>query len=224
MNEKISKGRRTLNVGTGLGIRKNRLSMKVCNIIFWEIVIPIVTFGCESWVLSEKDIENPHSFQRFAGKCIQRFHKRSPNSSAFYGLEWLRITTFIAIKKLFFVLTVVKMDLDNFFRKIFLGRLEVFLDNMQECKVNDLCSPFYDIFNVCDEFGLIKEVYDMLTCAKPPESKINWLNTVWNRAWKMDDMYWMMTNVLHKNNNFLVGIMTSTVYVMTTNAGQTFQR
>ena len=96
--EKISKGRRTLNAITGLGIRKRGHSMKVCNIIFWGIVIPIVTFGCKAWVLLDKDIENLLSFHRFSEKRIQRFKQSSHNSCAFYGLGWSRITTFISIK------------------------------------------------------------------------------------------------------------------------------
>ena len=34
VEEKISKGRKTLNASSGLGLRKNGLNMSTCNIIF----------------------------------------------------------------------------------------------------------------------------------------------------------------------------------------------
>ena len=56
VEEKVAKGRRALNAASGLGIRRNGLSISTCNMIFWTIVIPIITFGCELWVLQEDDI------------------------------------------------------------------------------------------------------------------------------------------------------------------------
>ena len=47
VEEKISKGRKTLNASSGLGIRKNGLNMGKCNLIFWQVVVPTVTFGSE---------------------------------------------------------------------------------------------------------------------------------------------------------------------------------
>ena len=57
VEEKISKGRKTLNASTGLGIRKNGLNMGTCNLIFWQVVVPTVTFGSKVWICSEKDEE-----------------------------------------------------------------------------------------------------------------------------------------------------------------------
>ena len=62
VKEKNIKGRRALNACAGIGIRKNGLTMNTCSIIFWSIVIPIITFGAEMWILSEKDLENLNTF------------------------------------------------------------------------------------------------------------------------------------------------------------------
>ena len=32
-------------------VRHNGLSISTCNVVFWTIVIPIVSFWCELWVL-----------------------------------------------------------------------------------------------------------------------------------------------------------------------------
>ena len=47
VSEKICKGRRALNAASGIGIRKSGITIKTCNLIFWTIVMPIITFGCE---------------------------------------------------------------------------------------------------------------------------------------------------------------------------------
>ena len=47
IENKIGKGRKTLNAATGLGVKRNGLSMAVCNMIFWMVIVPITTYGSE---------------------------------------------------------------------------------------------------------------------------------------------------------------------------------
>ena len=102
VTEKIGKGRRALNAASGLGIRINGITMKTCNLIFWTIVMPIITFGSEIWMISDKDIDSLQNFQRYAGRRVQRFPKKSPSCSSYFGLGWIRIDTYVQIKKLLF--------------------------------------------------------------------------------------------------------------------------
>ena len=41
--------------------------MKSCSILFWSIIVPIVTYGCEVWVMSCEEIELVRKFQREIG-------------------------------------------------------------------------------------------------------------------------------------------------------------
>ena len=86
VEENISKGRKTLNASTGLGIRKSGLNMGTCSVIFRQVVVPTATFGSEVLITTECDNEHILSFQRYAGRRIQRFPHRAPNASSFYGL------------------------------------------------------------------------------------------------------------------------------------------
>ena len=85
VSEEVSKGRNVLNVAPGIGIRKNGLNTIFCNLIFWAVIVSILTFGCDMWILSVKDEEDILSFQRFAGRHIQRFPQRSPNLTSSFG-------------------------------------------------------------------------------------------------------------------------------------------
>ena len=98
VEEKIGKGRRTLNATSGLGIRKNGLSMKTCNLIFWTVVVPTLTFGSEIWCINDREVELLQSFQRYSGRRVQRFPKRSPKCTSYYGLGWIRIETYSSKK------------------------------------------------------------------------------------------------------------------------------
>ena len=89
VEEKNSKGRKTLNASTGLGIRKNGLNMMTCNRTFWEVVAFTVTFGSEVWIISGKDEENLLNFQKYACRRLQRFPHQASSLSSFYGLGWL---------------------------------------------------------------------------------------------------------------------------------------
>ena len=79
VEDKVSKGRKTINASTGLGICKSGLNMATCNAIFWQVVVPTVTFGSEVWVNSDRDEELLLAFQRYAGRRIQIFPQRAPN-------------------------------------------------------------------------------------------------------------------------------------------------
>ena len=43
--EKISKACRTLNAASGLSTRKSGITIRTCNLIYWTVVVPILTYG-----------------------------------------------------------------------------------------------------------------------------------------------------------------------------------
>ena len=153
VNEKISKGRKTLNAATGLGVRRNGLCMAICNLIFWMVVLPITTYGAEIWVMCQKYIDNLEAFQRYAGRRFQRFNPSFPNISSFYGLGWIGIVTFICIKKLMFVHTILDMDENNYIKKIFKDRSLTFNEDIRRGVTN----ISVDIFSICSKSVLTSE-------------------------------------------------------------------
>ena len=213
VTEKISKGRRAFNACSGIGIRKNGLTMQACNIIFWGIVMPIVTFGSELWCLSDADYNNLSIFQRRIGRRIQRFSYRSPNCSSFFGLGWLRITTYILVKKLLFALTILRLEPENVVRRIFTTKVRMFNDNRDECSKNCNHSPAYDILNNALKAGVYNILYDMTMGKKQIIPKVTWLKLIWSKAWQIDDIYWHTTSVLNKNNDLLMKISSTSRYL-----------
>ena len=202
VKEKICKGRRALNASAGLGIRRNGLTLKTCSLIYWTIVVPIITFGCEVWHISENDHENLLQFQRYAGRRVQRFPARSPNGSCFFGLGWLRITTFIMVKKLIFALTFLRMDLDNVVRRVFIARWEYMEGGMPGNK-HECYSPTNGIMVTAKKFGVYNLLQGMVSGSLPVMSKAKWSEYVWRKAWELDDLYWESTAILNNRNDLL---------------------
>ena len=171
-SEKISKGRKALNAATSLGVKRYGLTMQACSTIFWSMIIPIVTYGSELWILDERDIDMLDSFQRYAGRRVQRFHNRSPKQTSFVGLGWMRIESFINGKKLLFVRSILSMDAESVYRKIFVQRFTVFNNDVDRCSNNTHKSPIFDILRVAIILGLydrIRGMVNMITCTlKPP--------------------------------------------------------
>ena len=203
VEEKISKGRKTLNASTGLGIRKNGLTMGTCNIVYWQVVVPTITFGSEVWVSSERDDELLLAFQRYAGRRVQRFPQRSPNSSSFYGLGWMKLTLYIQVKKLLFILTILMMEPENVIRKIFEYKLMQFSTDTAKCRENKFKSPIFDILEIAINFGLYGVIKDMTFNIVPVSPKKRWSNLVWQRAWKLEDSNWRAANIILKENDLL---------------------
>ena len=64
--EKIIKARKVLNMSCSIGIKRGGLNLSTSNLIYWTVIIPILCFGCEIWVIKKKDEELLAAFQRYA--------------------------------------------------------------------------------------------------------------------------------------------------------------
>ena len=190
VTEKIGKGRRALNAASGLGIRINGITMKTCNLIFWTIVMPIITFGSEIWMISDNDIDSLQNFQRYAGRRVQRFPKKSPSCSSYFGLGWIRIDTYVQIKKLLFVLTMISMEANNMLRIVFNERVKQYINNNDLGRRNFHNSPIFEMLNVAARFGLLQQILEMTLGNAEVFSKPAWSKLVWERGWNLDDLCW----------------------------------
>ena len=202
--ERICKSRRSLNAASGLGIRKNRLNMITCNIIFWTIIVPILSFGCEMWVLTERDKENIMAFQRFAG----RGNSASPPSVAELDkFLWFRLgETYLPSyykESFFFILTIMRMECTNVNRSIFITRAMAYRNNPQECSANKHRSPIFDILNAAKRVGMLNTVYSMINGSTPIPGKRAWSERVCSQAWKLEDAYWESIALINRDCKYL---------------------
>ena len=213
VEEKIGKGRRALNAAAGLGIRKNGLSVATCNMIFWTIVVPIVTFGCELWSLQDDDIHKLNVFQRYAGRRVQRFSQRSPGCSSFYGLGWIRIETLILVKKVLFIHSILRITANAIITGVFKVRVIDYIKDRTLSEANNYDSPVFDLLNAGKRLGLLGVILDILGGVRPIGSKTAWSKIVWERAWALDDTHWRSMSMVHNSNDMLFYTIPSSRYL-----------
>ena len=171
-------------MSTNVGIRKGGLNLSTCNIIFWTVVVPTLIFGCETWVLKNKDCQMLSAFQRYAARRLQRLHARCLNITSIFCLGWMDIVLFIKAKKIIFVRTILSMNECMLIRRVFLERLNSFNENCE----NKMDSPIVQILKYCHDFGLMAEITQMANGHHI--EKGTWKKKVWKKAWEKEKAGW----------------------------------
>ena len=210
--EKISKSRKALSAASALGIKRGGISIRACNIIYCCLIVPILTYGAELWVLKQSDVEALDKFQRYAGRRIQRFPSSSPNETSFRGLGWMRLENYINAKKLIFIRTILIRKDDCIFKQVFKERANVFNENINECIQNHYDSPIFDMLRVALIFDIYDSVMNM-TFRNHSYSKQQWKSKVWSRAWEIEDCDWRYGTLFHTSMEKINLTIGSTYYL-----------
>ena len=185
--EKVKKARTALNMATCMGIRKGGLNILTCCIIYWTVVIPTLCFGCELWILKQKDIQILQSFQRYAARRIQRLHPRSLNATSRVCLGWIDVVYYIMAKKAIFIRSIIMMKDYIPIRNVLAARLEEYPNSISTANAHD--SPIFDLLNTCSSLKLLPTVRTMMEGTFV--SKKKWKDMVWASAWacELNDWY-----------------------------------
>ena len=184
--DRISRGRRAFHAISSIGIKDKGVNMSVCTTIFWAIIMPIVTYGAELWVLQPDETEKLCIFQRYIARRCQRFPKRSPNYSSVNPLGWTNIDSYIKVKKLLFLRTILVMPDQAVCKRILVARSAIYREDPVTCSRNDYDSPIFEILNVSAELGILEFCMAMIEggCHL---SKLEWKEYVWNLVWRSED-------------------------------------
>ena len=198
--DRISRGRRAFNAIASIGIKKDGVCFNVCSNVYWAIIVPIVSYGSELWVLQPDENELLSKFQRYVSRRCQRFPKRSPNFSAVSPLGWIDILKFIKVKKMLFLRTILVMQDNSVCKQIFNARSETYFNNLEEGRRNVHSCPTFEILNTCADFGMLDVCRYMIEngCHL---SKSEWCKNVWSIAWEMEDAEYSITHkdsILHR--------------------------
>ena len=173
-----------LNISSSLGIKRGGLNISTTNLIYWTVIIPILCFGCEIWVLKRKDEALLSAFQRYAARRLQRFHTRSINITSYVCLGWMSITNYIKARQVVFLRSIVMMKDNMPIRRILESRLNEF--NIENGNPYD--SPIIHILQTCASFELLDTLRDMIDGNVP--SKAMWRRLVWDKAWEIENEWW----------------------------------
>ena len=184
--DRIRRGRRVFHAISSIGIKDKGVNMSVCTTFFWAIIMPIVTYGSELWVLQPDETELLCKFQKYIARRCQRFPKRYPNYSSVNPLGWTNIDSYIKVKKLLFLRTILVMPDPAVCKRILVARSASYREDPVTCSRNIYDSPIFEILNVCSEFSILDLCMAMIEggCHL---SKYEWKEHIWNLAWRFED-------------------------------------
>ena len=205
IEERLSKARCTLNMISGIGVRKRGLTLATCNVMFWTVIVPSALYGSEIWILNEKSISLIESFQTYACKKLQRFHSKAPNTPALFAIGWIRLVQYIQVKKLLFIRAILAHDVRNLSKEVFCIRARRIFENPAGHNFDEEYSVVLNLINTSVRFGLDQEVRNMVE-RDQMYSKQKWKQLVWAKAWLLEDAYWQVECRLHRSLDLLENI------------------
>ena len=210
--DKVQKGRKALNAASGIGLKRGGVSMKACSLLFWSLIVPMVTFASELWILKDEDIEVLENFQKYAGRKVQRFSTCTPNETSFVALGWMRLENFILVKKMLFVRTILVLKQSSPYRQLFIRRAYSFFQNIKAGIENKYDSPIYDLLRTVIMFDMVNVVMNF-TAGTHLYEKGTWKKMVWQKAWCIGDEDWRFRITYFKNTNLLAHTMGNVRYI-----------
>ena len=200
--EKVCKGRKALNASSGLGLKKGGLSIKACSILYWAMIVPIVTFASELWVMKDDDLRLLEEFQRYSGRRLQRFPPGTPNETSYVGLGWVRLEIYVYVKKMLFIRTITVLDDASIYRKVFNQRVTIFKNDIKKGCININDSPIFDIMRIAILMNLFDKVMNMLN-RTVEYGKKEWSKVVWESAWAIEEQDWVYRKMFFRSTLFL---------------------
>ena len=97
---------------------------------------------------------------------------------------------------------------------VFKAREEEYIKNRNIGEVNEFDIPAYDLLNATNRLGLMGIELDMLSGISKVGSKAACSETVWERAWTLDDTYWRSLHLVHSSNDMLFCTMPMSKYLI----------
>ena len=138
---------------------------------------------------------------------------RSPKGSSFYGLGWMRIPTYILVKKLLFAVSILRLKDDNVVRKVFIARIDRVVARGRDWHENEYNSPTINILCAAKRLGLLNVTLSFASGDTIIPGKKAWSDLVWSRAWQLEDVFWNSVKFLYRENDLLVSVLINTMYL-----------
>ena len=208
--DRISRGRRAFNAVASVGIKSKGVNMAVCNILFWSIIAPIVTYGSEIWVLQPDERDLLRKFQRYVCRRCQRFPPRSPNYSTTFPMGWIDIVQFINVKKMLFLRTIITMPDNAICKRLLTHKATKYREDPMKATRNSFNSPIDELLNVSKEFGILNLCLDMIDNGGCHLSKPEWKKKIWVIAWQKEDEVYE----LQRSNAMLFRVLDRPFYLI----------
>ena len=138
VNTNILKARKAFFGLGSTGVYHGKLNPLSSSSIFESFVLPVLLYGCETWMLDATCIQALDRFQCEIGRRILKLSKRHPSDAVRIALNWPTISTRILLRKLTFLSRLLTNSDDTMSSRIFtsLAIVDVYsITIVQQCRL-----------------------------------------------------------------------------------------
>ena len=167
-------------------IKRKGLSMSVISSLFLTIVVHIVTYGSEVWVLKSDEVGSLRRFQRYVGRKSQRFHQHSRNFSAYAPFGWISLEKVVYVNKLLFFRSICVMKDNTPCKRILISCVNSFNADRAKGTLNLCNTPIYELCNIASRVNLLDTCLNMVLNGHYYGKKL-WSRMVWEKVWILED-------------------------------------
>lgn len=139
VHEHVSKARRALNAMTGLGIREGGINPLTASKMYKCVCLPLMLYGSEVQVIRQKELNTLSVAHRQAARRIQCLPMKAANAGVLATLGWFTIEGEIAVKKMCYCGSLLRLPATFRERQILVHHLYMYRYDVH--KLSHIQSP-----------------------------------------------------------------------------------
>ena len=153
---RIGTARSLLYCARGIGSKNVPVAPAILSKVYWNVIIPKLTYGFEVYPVDETGIKNLEFAHRQNCKLIQGLPVNTPTPATYATLGWLSIQTYIDMKKIIFLWQVLCLENTNIYKRVVLYMWQCIKDGVTHAKTS---SPVFDMYKAVSKNGM-KDIID----------------------------------------------------------------
>ena len=135
VNENIKKARKAFFAIGNLGAYQGELNPLSTSSIFETCILPVLLYGCETWLLDTSCLSALESFQCEIGRRILRLPKHYSGNAVHIGLHWPSMSTRIFLRKILFLSKLLCNYKDTLCSRVFTTLIIYNTSIVQQCRM-----------------------------------------------------------------------------------------
>ncbi len=200
LSENLKLKKKYFYTALGCSIQKCTLIPLTISKIYWAVAIKKLLYGCEVRFIHPKELEFYETHHRMMARAILRLPSNSPDSFCLSALGWDSIEVYVEKMKFMFAWRVLNGDACSY-RDIFIYRFfRIFNTGIYSCE-----SPTAQFMNICNKYGILQDVYDMILNNNMPD-KAEWKKNIFNYVVKRQVMHWRRSLRMYKNLSIYMNV------------------
>lgn len=168
--------------------------------LYQTVCLPKLLYGIEIWSVTDKSIDRLEQLQHEIGRKIQRLPPLSAHPVNYVLLGWRSIRECIAVRRLLFLVELLRLPLD-------LLITQLTLQILTDCRFGLLSmSPISGLYQTAKMYGLSSDINKMLDSGELP-SKLGWKKKIEDVVHTVASHKWIVECNLYSSLKLMIEVV-----------------